>query len=288
MKCFSPTSVPDPRIKNKRVRITVPCGKCAACISNKRNDWATRLRLEAKYQNSAYFITLTYSNDNIPIGQIPNQDGELLYQLPTLVKKDIQDFMKRVRKGLKEKVKYFVVGEYGSKTWRPHYHLLLFGIEKTGIRLKKYILEKWDKGLIDIGVVTPASIRYCTNYIIQKADFQNPYIESPFALMSKGLGKQYLEKHTHKHKRDLERNYIVFEDGQKSRVPRYFRNKMLTKPAIEKQNKLIIDKVEEETELNWQKWARLNPTQNKFEYEYDQQKLYSEKLENSLKKNNKL
>lgn len=285
--CHSPVSICDPSVKSKRVRIVVPCGKCAACLTNKRNDWATRLRLEAKYQDSAYFITLTYSDEFLNMASVPNEDGEIETTIPTLLKKDVQDFMKRLRKGLKEKVRYFVVGEYGSKTWRPHYHMLLFGIKKTDIELQKYLLEKWQKGRIDIGTVTPASIRYCTNYMIQKAGFKNEIIEPPFALMSKGIGSEYITKHKKFHQSDLKRNYLVFEDGQKSRLPRYFRKKLYSKPTRDIQNKEIVEKMEEQTEKNWEKWARTNPNANRYAYELDQKLKYTQKVENSLKTNSK-
>lgn len=111
------------------------------------------LEIRSKYQESAYFVTLTYSDSNVVYAPIPNQNGEVIYEVQTLVKKDVQDFIKRVRKGIKEKIKYFAVGEYGNKTWRPHYHLLIFGIKKTGPRLMAYLLEKWDKGFITIDSV---------------------------------------------------------------------------------------------------------------------------------------
>lgn len=286
--CFSPTSVPDPRCTSKRVRITIPCGKCAACLANKRNDWATRLRMEAKYTESAYFITLTYSDENIPYQDLYTEDGEIVGQTSTLLKTDIQKFMKRLRKDRKEKIRYYVVGEYGEHTKRPHYHMLLFNLKLTGVHLEKYLLEKWNKGRIDIGSVTPSSIMYCTNYIIQKQSYKNSLIQPPFALMSQGLGKQYLEKHMDKHKRDLSRNYIVFEDGQKSRMPRYYRNKIYSKPTQLKQNAKMVEEMEKTLEEKFLELQQKNPSVNVWNYQQDQQIKYQEKQDSSLKKCNKI
>lgn len=290
MQCFSPSSVPDKRFKSKRVRLTVPCGNCAACITNKRNEWASRLRIENRYAKSAYFVTLTYSDDNIEINPIPNCHGEIIGYHGTLNKDHIQKFMKRLRKGNKSKIRYYLVGEYGEKGNRPHYHMLIFGLDYHGDRLKKYILDKWNKGTIDIGTVTPASIKYVTNYMIQKHNFQNPFIEKPFALMSKGIGSEYLKRKCQidKHHNDLERNYMMFEDGQKSKLPRYYRDKIYCENTRIKQNEKAIKDGDDRELRNWEIWAKNNPNQNRYTYEYDQQKDYTKKVEKTLKNNAKI
>lgn len=267
--------------------MTVPCGKCAACITNKRNDWATRLRIEDRYAVSSYFITLTYSDNNLKMVDIPNMNGEIIYTVASLVKDDVQLFMKRLRKGTKDKLKYYLVGEYGEKTFRPHYHMLLFGLNKTGVRLQKYLLDKWNKGQIDIGQVNPASIRYITNYMVTKTQFKNDFIEPPFAHMSKGLGKAYIEKHKSKHHNDLSRNYMTFEDGQKSRLPRYYRDALYCENTRIKQNEKAIHDSDKREKYNWEKWAE-NNNNNRFEYEYDQQAHYTKKVEENIKKNSTL
>lgn len=46
--------------------ITYPCGKCLECCSKYQNDWTIRLENEYPQWKYAYFLTLTYNNDNIP------------------------------------------------------------------------------------------------------------------------------------------------------------------------------------------------------------------------------
>ena len=89
----------------------VPCGKCFTCRSKYRLSWQLRLQHELlSYNYNAMFLTLTYDDDNLPTNE-------------TLVKKDVQDFIKRLRKFYNDvKIRYFAVGEYGSEKHRPHYH----------------------------------------------------------------------------------------------------------------------------------------------------------------------
>lgn len=295
MKCVSPQSIPDPRKKDVKARIVIPCGKCAQCVANKRNDWATRLRIEQSNSKSAYFITLTYSDDAIQLNHIVNKKGEHLYTHGTLVKRDVQLFMKKLRKGLNNKIRYYLVGEYGERFNRPHYHLILFNIEYEDWKLYKYLLSKWTyknkngkmlpMGSIDIGTVTPASIRYVTKYMIQKQNFQNPFIEAPFSLMSKGLGKSYLEKKTAMHHRDLNRNYVTFEDGQKSRLPRYLRDKLYCENTREMQNKHFMKKADDAFFKDMEDHYKTNKDKNYFEHDFEKSEHFKEQQQSRLKTN---
>lgn len=103
--------------------LSVPCGKCPECRKAKVNSWLFRLDKELERSTNPLFITLTYSDDNL----IWTNDGK-----QTLYKKDLQDFFKRLRHHHNKnqlnatKIKYYAVGEYGSKTKRPHYHIIMF------------------------------------------------------------------------------------------------------------------------------------------------------------------
>lgn len=200
----------------------VPCGKCLPCLVNKRIDWAFRLQQEYKAcRGSAAFITLTYSAKFVP------DDG--------LNKRHVQLFLKRLRKRIGKKVRYYLVGEYGSKTGRPHYHLLLFNYEESD---EKYIRIAWASkkgepfGLVHIGKVTEASIMYCTKYCIQRSTCTTE-LSKPFALMSRayGLGGHYLTDEMVSWHRKGKRNYTLIY-GVKGRLPRYYKDKIwpLVKP----------------------------------------------------------
>lgn len=103
--------------------ICVPCGRCRVCRYRKSNELAARCVAETnEYDTVPYFITFTYNNDNVPC------DG--------VRKADLQLFFKRLRTrldnlGIVHEIRYLAVAEYGSKTFRPHYHVILWNFPKS-------------------------------------------------------------------------------------------------------------------------------------------------------------
>lgn len=121
-KWFSKKKIVNKLLVNESVEL-YPCGSCLNCINMKRFHWVSKLSAEKNNWLNTYFITLTYSDDNLP--------NELRVS-------DIQKFMKYLRSELKDKVKYFCCGEYGTKTQRPHYHLILFTNKTLELEFLKY------------------------------------------------------------------------------------------------------------------------------------------------------
>ena len=121
----------------------LPCGKCLPCRLNRTAEWTTRMLYELKSWRCASFVTLTYNDENLPIAE----NGR-----STLVKKDVQLFMKRLRKYSGRELKYYAVGEYGSveKTHRPHYHLIIFGFDALNDNDRNFIIHSWNKCDLDI------------------------------------------------------------------------------------------------------------------------------------------
>lgn len=70
--------------------------------------------------------------DSFKLKDFPLQNYEFSDCIGYLSKRDIQLFLKILRKKIYERfqvfnsVRYFICGEYGPKTFRPHYHCLLF------------------------------------------------------------------------------------------------------------------------------------------------------------------
>lgn len=190
------------RVKARPQFESLPCGKCLVCLANKRQEWIVRLYYEHRFSKGSHFVTLTYDWNHYP------KDGRVS-------KREIQLFMKRLRK-INDKLRYYAVGEYGSKGGRPHYHLLLFGnLDPETIR------KAWQKGITHIGTVNSKSIAYCTKYVIQ------PKKDGAFALMSRGyaIGSQYLSDASVKWHRENDYNHCII-DGKKVKLPRFFKQKI--------------------------------------------------------------
>lgn len=198
--------------------ISVPCGKCLACLSNRRNDWSFRLEMEHRYSSGALFVTLTYDPKHLPNDECVS-------------KQDVQKFLKRLRKALYGNgcgaLRYFAVGEYGSNFGRPHYHLLLFNcLDQRAISRAWCDSKGVPIGQVHYGKVTEASIAYCTKYIIQKDDYTEER-SKPFTLMSRGygIGGRYLSDEMVAWHRDDARNYAI-RNGQRVRLPAFYKGKI--------------------------------------------------------------
>lgn len=148
------------------------------------------------YENEQQsFLTLTYSEENLPYSQ-PGESGE---SHPTLDKSDLQKFLKRLRKNM-GKFRYFACGEYGTKTHRPHYHLIIFGLPLS-LDFEERIRQIWGKGHITVAPVNPDRFAYVAGYTLkklttQKAMDENDRTGTPeFATQSRrpGLGSDYIE-----------------------------------------------------------------------------------------------
>lgn len=195
--------------------VTVPCGSCAFCGATKRSDWALRLHYEARRHYGSKFVTLTYANN-----ELSWHNGS-----PQLVKRDLQLWFKRVRKA-GYKMRYFAVGEYGSKTYRPHYHIILFGEVPDDV-----LRKAWGKGHVHIGQVNQASIMYCLGYLVNGKGWKMRHKRvPPFTTMSRrpGLGASYLSKDMILWHKSDRKNYAIL-DGEKRHLPRYYKCKIFSK-----------------------------------------------------------
>lgn len=136
---------------------------------------------------------------------------------------------------LDNKLIYFVVGEYGTHTKRPHYHALLFN---TGINSQEVLLnliylawtnEKGEsKGFAHCGNVTMESIRYVAGYMEKGIDGEvlDENIQREFNLMSKGIGKEYIKHNFYYHQ---ENEKFTYKNGKKDEpLPRYYKERIFS------------------------------------------------------------
>lgn len=164
----------------------VNCGKCPICQERKRLSWSLRMQEEHHASETADFITLTYAVN--PVNQ---------YGLETLDYKDLKDFIKALKQRQKRQFnstfRYFAVGEYGTKSGRPHYHLITFNLHPG---LIEQIPETWNKGLVHRGDVEPASIHYCTKYLLKEVGKDYTHQEKPKSFQSRKppIGINYVNR----------------------------------------------------------------------------------------------
>lgn len=109
----------------------IRCGRCEGCRVDKSREWANRLLLEKEYypDDQCWFVTLTYDEDHVPRSAYGDPETGEAQPSMTLSKRDLQLFMKRLRKNANVPIRFFACGEYGPQTMRPHYHVILFGLQ---------------------------------------------------------------------------------------------------------------------------------------------------------------
>lgn len=115
--------------------------------------------------------------------------GHGLYAL--LYYRDIQLFLKRIRKHFfkyyGEKIRFYVVGEYGTKSLRPHWHCLLFfnssklsqafeDCENVGTTSRKcycprFLRPFWKFGILDSKRTNGECYNYVSSYVNQSSNF---------------------------------------------------------------------------------------------------------------------
>lgn len=212
--CISPLILRNKTTKGGSNTFTqpVPCGKCPKCVKSKIHNWQFRLDQERKRSTSALFVTLTYSDENLTYSDAG----------PTLVKKDFQNFMKRLRKLTPNKLKYYAVGEYGSKTHRPHYHAIIFNLHEP-----KLIQNAWGLGFTYSPPLSSGGISYVLKYI-SKPRQQITDKQPEFSLMSQGMGANYMTPQVVKFHKSSPAHAYVVENGYKKSLPRYYKKKMFT------------------------------------------------------------
>ena len=182
----------------------VPCGKCLECLKKTQNDWMIRMAEEIRSKGKAVFVTLTYRPADVPI-MVDKVTGEFKNSLCV---SDVQKWIKRFRTYVERhcpnfpKWSYFLCGEYGPCTVRPHYHCIFFGLSRNDISVA---LADWRKrfgyvsaknvGVTDKDgrVVAKYVSKYACKGIFRGKDNFNGSRVPEFRLMSKGLGKDFIE-----------------------------------------------------------------------------------------------
>ena len=208
MTCTSPF-----KLQGKEGKVyLLPCGYCMSCRVARNREWAARLLHEKTNHKHSAFLTLTFAPENIP-------------PLDSIQKDTLQKFLKRLRKSLEpRKIRYFGCGEYGELHGHAHYHLIVFGLSLSDTD-KQLVKAAWPFGFVYFGTVSYSSCRYVTAYILKKVTGQMAAAEygdrvPPFALMSKGLGKDFFLKNLDQ----FNQLQGMTVDGHHVSLPKYYKN----------------------------------------------------------------
>lgn len=271
IQCLDPQ-----RIYNKYIgeEMIVECGCCAACLNRKASRNALKCRLESTQHQYTMFVTLTYNQINVPlmrhlpstrimdyeapfmelterlgIGTVlgydnldPYNERRLLTKcktfdlFPHLSKRDLQLFMKRLRKYLSkysnEKIRFYAVGEYGPVHYRPHYHLLLwFSDVKIFEIIQQAVSACWRYGRVRTEIPRGDCAQYVAKYVAGNHTLPRVFMlreTRPFALHSYHLGEGFLQKEKEKvyqltAREFNERSVNLGKDAQKFVVWRSFK-----------------------------------------------------------------
>lgn len=232
--------------------VHLPCGQCIGCRIDKSREWANRMCMESSYYDSNCFLTLTYDDKNVPEAAYFDSDERLEKKALTLRKRDFQLFMKRLRRRVFRDegihIRFYACGEYGSRTQRPHYHVVIFNWFPSDARYFKHdsrgynfyvsgiVSDCWKYGNHLVSNMTWETCAYTARYVTKKLGnkesevYERYNIEPEFTVMSRkpGLSNQFF----HDHKLSIyydenEQPIIRLPNGDnplKFRPPRYFDN----------------------------------------------------------------
>lgn len=114
---------------------------------------------------------------------------------------DCQKFLKRLRFHIKakynEEIRYYAVSEYGPRTYRPHWHLLLFfNSDRLTETIAQYVSESWSYGHTSCELSKGGSSSYVASYVNSNVCLPSLYVEhkeiKARAFHSKGYGVNHV------------------------------------------------------------------------------------------------
>lgn len=180
------------------------CGQCFCCRINKRRENVTRLLAESLFHDDSTFITLTLDDNTKETGY-----GVKYGDFTQLNKSYIQAWLNRFRMRVSPtRIRYFLVGEYGKQTLRPHYHAILFGWPpclyggSNQMVFRQFdrpcpcpscvpVHSTWAIGKVTLDRVEPESLQYVAGYVVDKIDEVEGF--ESWRINSDGLGAQLVQ-----------------------------------------------------------------------------------------------
>lgn len=121
-------------------------------------------------------------------------------RIPYCNTSDCQKFLKRLRFHSKtkynEEIRFYGVSEYGPRTYRPHWHLLLFfNSEELTSVIRQLVSESWSYGRTTCELSRGGSASYVASYVNSNVCLPSLYIQHKEirarSLHSQGYGNNY-------------------------------------------------------------------------------------------------
>lgn len=240
-------------------KLLIPCGQCIHCRLKRSQDWATRCMVEANQYKYNWFLTLTYDDLHLPYNTMPivNTDSGEVFEvnanLPTLYPKHLTKFVKDLRRRFEYHynhtgLRFFSCGEYGEKSARPHYHMILFNIpeeahnklefwKSTGSDSSLFtspdIDQCWTYGISGVGFVTYQSAAYCARYVMKKQTgvgssvYSDLCIEPEFCNMSRkpGIGRAEFDRNKQRIY-EFDELYVPYNDTARAVPPPHYYDRL--------------------------------------------------------------
>lgn len=203
--------------------IQIPCGKCVLCRQARAFEITLRAVAESRCYDFSSFITLTVDDEHL----------HSVFPFNKLTRRPYQLFLKRLRKKI-GKFRYILCGEYGSRTGRAHYHLIVFGhrfvdgyVDRAGCWCpSRVISECWPFGLFAVDDVNSERIAYVAGYQLKNDPIADDQDFPQFVVWSRrpGLGFEWFSRYWS----DMVRNGFTFSlDGKNVHLNgRYFLSKL--------------------------------------------------------------
>lgn len=155
--CISPLHIYNPTkdfIFGDAYKIDIPCQHCNDCRQKNQKEWQFRAQEEfmfrVKQGYNVYFLTLTYSNENMPYCSFVDENtGEEKFSFPCFSRSHINEFTTWLRHKLYNDYNikdssFIICSEYGKITARPHYHIVLcVHASISSFKLHKLIKDYW-------------------------------------------------------------------------------------------------------------------------------------------------
>lgn len=188
----------------------IPCGYCLNCRIDQRDMWTDRFEMELQQTGlRSAFVTFTYADCNLPPNSRMFGPEAHLPVNASLCRKDFERFIDRLHYKVNllaannvlppkcsKDFKFIAVGEYGDKFGRPHYHMIVSGLDFHDC--KPLFNACWKKGLVDSLPILNGGIRYVLDYLDKQcfgSEINSKYIENglepPFHSRSVGIGRSY-------------------------------------------------------------------------------------------------